>query len=80
MPAPAGMDAGTASQLIPGVRRTQQQRANGNEAWLGVAGRRFAKRGVAARARCAPYSAYGTHLCKAIGGVRGQPTRRPALL
>ena len=28
MPAPAnGMDAGTASQLIPGVRRTQQKMA-----------------------------------------------------
>ncbi len=24
MPAPAGMDAGTASQLIPGVRRTNE--------------------------------------------------------
>ena len=26
MPAPARMDAGTASQLIPGVRRTERER------------------------------------------------------
>jgi hypothetical protein len=34
MPAPAGMDAGTASQLIPGVRRTWHRHGT----WAGLAG------------------------------------------
>jgi hypothetical protein len=48
--------------------------------WCEQAGRRSAERSEAARARCAPHSACGTHLCKAWWGERSEPPRRPALL
>src|SRR5512147_1686195 len=66
MPAKARIDAGTASQLIPGVGRTisakrERRRLAQNAGW------RIAERSEAARARCAPYSAYGTHVARPAG-------------
>ncbi len=45
-----------------------------------MARRRSAERGEWARARCAPHSPCGTHLCKAIGvGVANRPAGAPAV-
>jgi hypothetical protein len=65
MPAPSGSHAGTASQLIPGVGRAMRSSGENERVWLRIACWRIAERVAWARARCAPYSAYGTHLCKA---------------
>ena len=70
--------ARTASQLIPGVGRTLAAVGQNKRVWPRIAVWRIVERFEAARARCAPYSAYGTHLCKATGRGRGQAMRQPA--